>query len=140
MSYGAVLTSHDAKSARGMSNVRRALVLDTSYDWEDPGLPEGQTNWQYALDFHRGEERTTVLFDFESQQVALVGGRRTAVLNPEANRDLQEFFNEQFPGETSEPARQADKAAEPRDEKPGEEPAASANQSKTEEPAARTDD
>jgi hypothetical protein len=45
----------------------------------------------------------TVLFDFDSRQIALAGGRRTAVLNPEASAEFQQFFTDQFAAAESAP-------------------------------------
>ena len=84
----------DARAAKGVSNIRRALVLDTTYDWQT--APSGDDpDWQYALQVNDGRNWATVLFDFESRKIALTGGKRVALLDPEANRDFQEFFAEQ---------------------------------------------
>ena len=71
----------------------------------------------------------TVLFDFDTRQIALAGGRKTAVLNPEASAEFQQFFAGQFAAENSTP----EKAAA---EKPADAPEAAASEAATPEPAA----
>jgi hypothetical protein len=90
-----VLSGKEAFKAPGLSNVRRALVLDTTFDWTSPPS-KLQPNWQYALEFADERQWTTVLFDFDSRQVALRGGQKTALLDPAASDDMREFFIEQF--------------------------------------------
>jgi len=96
----------DAAGAKGVNNLRRALVLDSTFDWGE-AQAKAEPRWQYALAVAGGRNKATVLFDFDSRQVGLAGGRKTALLHPEATRDFQAFFVEQFPappGETTEPA------------------------------------
>jgi hypothetical protein len=112
-----VVSSKDARSARGGNNVRRALVIDTTFDWKGPPSEEAP-HWQYALAVNDGRYWATILFDFESRRVALAGGKKTALLDPAANADFQQFFAEQFP---DEPGEQPDENAS---EKPAEDAAA----------------
>ncbi len=90
-----IVAEHDAKGARGMANLRRALVLDTTFDWQTQN--DGQPQWQFAATYGAGSEATTVLFDFNSRQVARPERTRTALLDPAANSDFRQFFDEQFP-------------------------------------------
>jgi hypothetical protein len=125
-----VVATKDAKAAKGINNVRRALVLDLTYDWQSPRPAEPQ--WQYALAVNDGRYWATLLFDFDTRQVALAGGKKTVLLDREANDDLHEFFKEQFvsdsPGnQTTSPAD--DPAAKPADE-PAEEPIAEPTEAK----------
>ncbi|HEX5443729.1 MAG TPA: hypothetical protein VFW87_07870 [Pirellulales bacterium] len=91
----AVLETKDARAAKGIANLRRALVLDTTFDWESP--PGDAPVWQYGVSANDGKNWATVLFDFESRQVGLAGGQKTARLEDEANREFKGFFVEQFP-------------------------------------------
>ena len=119
-----VLSSKDGGQARGMANVRRALVLDTTFDWNTPP-DDDEPEWQYALGFNDKRNWVTVLFDFETGRVALTGGKKTARLDPAANRELREFFAE----ELAEAAGDASPA-------PGEQaPAETATDEPTESPA-----
>lgn len=94
-----VSDSKDAAGARGINNLRRALVLDTTYNWSELPSTEDPT-WQYGLAVNDGQNWATVLFDFKARLVGLAGGRRTAVLNPEASTEFEKFFAEQFaPGQ-----------------------------------------
>ncbi len=95
-----VIRAKEALKAPGMINVRRAMVLDTTFDWTSPPI-KVEPNWQYALEFTDERHWATVLFDFDSRQVALSGGDKTALLDPAANDDMREFFAEQFSEQTT---------------------------------------
>ena len=104
--------------APGIKNIRRALVQDTTFDWKSDGTTspsDVEPEWQYAIAFTDNKNWATVLFDFETGRVALTGGKKSAPLNPAANKDLREFFAEQFADSES-----AEQPAEP----PADQPAA----------------
>ncbi len=104
-----VVASRDAAAAKGIGNLRRALVLDSTYDWSKPA--EQPPRWQYALDMNDGHDWAAVLFDFDSRQVGLAGGRQTAVLNEAAAGEFHSFFDEQFADDANEsPAVDASKS------------------------------
>lgn len=90
-----VTARSDATRAPGVSNIRRAIVLDPTYKWEAPA-PAAQPIWQYALAFRDGERSAIVLFDFDSGRIGSVIGTRTAVLDPAIAEDWHSFFEEQF--------------------------------------------
>ena len=97
-----VVETRDAAPAKGINNLRRVLVLDTTYNWSDvPG--ESDPVWQYALGVTDGRDWASVLFDFESRRVGLAGGRKVAILHEEAAREFKGFFEEQFAIETKVP-------------------------------------
>jgi|GEM_PF-3265116 len=114
-----VLETRNAAPAKGISNLRRALVLDTTYNWSDLP-PESDPVWQYALGVTDGRDWASVLFDFDSRRVGLAGGRKVAILHEEAAREFKGFFDEQFaaaeeatPEPASEPAADQEPAAAP---------------------------
>jgi hypothetical protein len=114
----------DAAAAKGINNVRRALVQDTTFDWRRPA-DESEPHWQYAIGFTDNRNWATVLFDLESARVALTGGKQPVALDRSANEELKQFFAEQFA---------AQKAAEPGDtpaahEKPVDSPGAETSSS-----------
>lgn len=84
----------DASQARGVSNIRRALVLDVTYQWDAP--PAGDPTWEYALEFRDGPRSALVLFDFSTHQVGLAMGTTNIQLDPAANDDWRKFFVEQL--------------------------------------------
>jgi len=93
-----VVDSKDAAGAKGLSNLRRALVLDRTFEWSDRAVDDdAEPHWQYAMSMNDGRNWATVLFDFDSRQVGLTGGRKTIRLAPETNADFRQFFAEQFP-------------------------------------------
>lgn len=90
-----ITANKDAAEARGLSNIRRAMVLDASYDWTGAG--EAATpHWQYAMEFAENAPRVMVLFDFESRRVGTTASAKTTVMRPEAATDWQKFFEEQW--------------------------------------------
>ncbi len=84
----------DASGAPGISNIRRAMVIDSPYQWDETGAAD--PTWQYALEFREGEQAAIVLFDFDSGQISSASGAATAVLRPAAVADWRSFFAEQF--------------------------------------------
>jgi hypothetical protein len=108
----------DATGAKGINNVRRALVQDTTFDWRRPA-DESEPHWQYAVGFTDHRNWATVLFDVESARVALTGGKQPVSLDRSANEELKQFFAEQFPARKA-----ADDTAPSADEKPADSPAA----------------
>jgi hypothetical protein len=90
-----VSKTKDGTQARGINNLRRVLVLDTTFNWSELPSTEDPT-WQYGLAVNDGQNWATVLFDFKARLVGLAGGRRTAVLNPEASDAFEQFFTEEF--------------------------------------------
>ncbi len=106
-----VLETRDAAPAKGISNLRRALVLDTTYNWSDVP-PDSEPVWQYALGVTDGRDWASVLFDFESRRVGLAGGRKVAILHEEAAHEFQGFFEEQFAAEKEPPDGEAPAPAE----------------------------
>ena len=86
--------SEDVAGSRGMLNVRQAFVEDSTFRWATPAA--APATWAYALVFSDGPQQTALLFDPVSQSVGnpVTGDRST--LEPEASRDLVEFFQEQF--------------------------------------------
>jgi hypothetical protein len=95
-----VKDTRDASQARGVSNIRRALVLDVSFQWDAPER-RGPPDWQYAFEFRDGERAATVFFDFDSRQVGANTSTKTALLDPAAADDWHKFFLEQFENRTS---------------------------------------
>jgi hypothetical protein len=87
-------------SAPGVSNVRRAMVLDPPYAWEQTGV--AVPNWQFALEFRDGERTAMALFDFDSRQMGSAAGGATVVMRPEAAADWASFFAEQFAERSAE--------------------------------------
>jgi hypothetical protein len=113
-----VVASKDAATARGIANLRRALVVDTTFDWSER-TEETQPHWQYGVSMSDGKNWAAVLFDFDSRQVGLTGGRKTALLDPEANAEFRQFFAEQFPQspeKSGQPSETPAATAEPKPE------------------------
>ncbi len=124
-----VQTAKAATAAPGLTNIRRALVQDTTFDWtRPPGADEPE--WQYALEFSDGRNWATVLFDFDSDRIALTGARKTALLDRAASDEMRLFFLEQF-SETS---------ASPPAESPSESPTAAPDAPADEKSSAKPDD
>jgi hypothetical protein len=125
-----VLSAKPGREAPGIKNIRRALVQDTTFDWKTTPS-DVEPEWQYAIAFTDHKNWATVLFDFETGRVALTGGNKSAPLDPAANKDLREFFAEQFAN--SAPVDQT--AEPPADQPPAEQGAPPADKPAEEIPA-----
>ena len=90
-----LLESRDVSTAHGITNIRRALVLDPTFDWTSPE-PSGHPHWQYAFEFRDQDRSATLLFDFNSRHVGAAGTHKTGLLDATASDDIQKFFAEQF--------------------------------------------
>jgi hypothetical protein len=90
-----IAAAKDATEARGLSNIRRAMVLDASYDWAAAN-EAAKPHWQYAVEFAENEQRVMVLFDFESRRLGTTASAKTTVMRPAAASDWQKFFEEQW--------------------------------------------
>jgi hypothetical protein len=80
--------------ARGLVNIRRALVDDATFDWQDVGddcLPD----WSDALEFSDDSGRVIVLFSFDCPRVRSLPGEAQASIGPTAAA-LRAFMAEQF--------------------------------------------
>jgi hypothetical protein len=124
-----VRTVKPGHEAPGIKNIRRALVQDTTFDWTETTSDEVEPEWQYAIAFTDNRNWATVLFDFETGRVALTGGKKSAPLDPAANKDLREFFAEQFAD-----SKPADQPTEP----PADQPPAGPDAPTEDKPAEET--
>ena len=90
-----ILEKHDAAEARGLVNVRRGLVSDSSFAWNAPP-PAAPPTWNYALRFAEGDREAIVLFSLgDDPRAALAGGTRAVSIEPVA-AGLEAFLEEQF--------------------------------------------
>jgi hypothetical protein len=90
-----VARAADASQARGAGNIRRAMVLDATYQWDsEPAVK--RPRWRYALEFRDGPQAAIVLFDFDSGQLGSTTGTKTVAIDPAAVDDWRSFFEEQF--------------------------------------------
>lgn len=104
-------------------------MQDTTFDWKATPSDEVEPEWQYAIAFTDNRNWATVLFDFETGRVALTGGKKSAPLDPAANKDLREFFAEQFAD-----SKPADQPTEP----PSDQPPAAPDAPPEDKPAEET--
>lgn len=84
-----------AKSVPGLNKARTILLQDNAFAWEEP-VDSCSPRWQYALEFHDGERRATVLISLDCPRVKLVGSDRMASIQPIA-APMREFLETQFP-------------------------------------------
>jgi len=91
-----VVQRADVSTARGITNVRRALLDDGSFAWDssDPCRPA----WTHALRFSADDRHALLLLSFDCPQAATVEGRRTVSVAP-SSAALREFVHEQFPAD-----------------------------------------
>ena len=88
----------DKDKAPGISNVRHALRMDASYDW-DAAPADCQPIWDYAMRFSDEEGQVTLLFALDCRLVRQLENGGQAVLIESTTEGLKEFFGEQFPSD-----------------------------------------
>ncbi len=76
----AVVARKDITNTPGLVHARQAFIEDASFLWET--VPEGRSNWQYALRFTEGDQQINVAIDCDQGRVLLVGTDRQATLKP----------------------------------------------------------
>lgn len=81
----------DLGSVQGLGNARHALLEDASFQWEQP-LDIAGADWQYAVRF-RGEEETTVLFDFRRAAIGSWEQKRATLLSPKTMKGWKQFLD-----------------------------------------------
>jgi hypothetical protein len=89
-----VLERKQVADARGFVNIRRALISDSSFAWDEP-VDACQPDWAYALEFEDAASRATVLLSFDCPRAALAGGKSHVSIRPVAGV-LESFCEEQF--------------------------------------------
>jgi hypothetical protein len=89
-----VLARADASQARGLLNIRRGLLTDASYQWEEP-IRRQEVTWQYALVFQQEGSTATLLFSFDPPRAGLAGSQEQVSIAPVAP-GLKRFFEDQF--------------------------------------------
>ena len=85
----------DASDARGLVNIRHALVQDAAYDWTAAEPAEAIT-WQYALRFEGDGPTLMALFSFDESRIARQDNGRSLALDKASARVLRSFLEEQF--------------------------------------------
>jgi hypothetical protein len=81
--------------ARGMLNIRQAMVEDSTFRW-DPPVSQPPA-WSFALMFSDGDRQAALLFDPAAGAVGNPATGARVLLDPTASQELSEFFHEQFP-------------------------------------------
>lgn len=89
-----IIERKDASQARGVSNIRRGLIADESFAWDEQSSNR-ELDWQHALEFQQDGDIASVLFDFASKRAALQSTNQSVSIRP-SNRDFQAFLEEQF--------------------------------------------
>ena len=88
----------DKDKAPGISNVRHALRMDASYDW-DESTADCQPKWDYSLRFADEEGQVTLLFALNCRVVRQLENGEQATFIEKTGKGMEEFFDEQFPAE-----------------------------------------
>ena len=91
----AVIQRRDISRAKGLINVRRGLMNDASYHWEE-APSRGPLRWEYALRFRDGDRQATLLFSLDQGLVMPFDNRRRPISFRPVKAGLEAFFAEQF--------------------------------------------
>ncbi len=84
----------DISKAPGLTNLRRALMQDASFDWR-PTRAQATEKWDYALRFSDEHREVELTFCVDPPCAALLGSATCIDTRPIAT-GLQVFFEEQF--------------------------------------------
>lgn len=94
-SKGSLSAAKDIRQARGIQNIRHALIQNETFLWDtlsDRGLTDGN----YQLRFREGSRVAIVIFLATSDEVALEGKNERVRLHPAAAKEIKLFCEEQF--------------------------------------------
>lgn len=90
-----ILKQRDVSNAPGISNIRYALVQDSTFDWTSPA-PKIEPECAYALHFDSDAYYGPVLvFDAAARRVTNKKGT-WLTLQPASSREIKAFFDEQL--------------------------------------------
>ena len=95
-----VIQRRDISQARGLANVRRALMQDASYQWP-ADRPDPPLGWSYALRFTDRDRSTTLLFALDPPAARPLE-RNLCVGTGKIAAGLRDFFAEHFPVASSD--------------------------------------
>jgi hypothetical protein len=88
----AIAARQDVSQAPGITNVRRGLMNDASYDWGE--VPAIAPHWTHALRFSDGDRNVTLLFSHDPPRAMMLGSDQRLSTRPVA-AGLQAFFASQ---------------------------------------------
>lgn len=91
-----VTRRRDVSRAPGFSHVRRALMTDGSFAWDEE-LPDCQPQWKYVLRFTESNESASVFFALNCDLVGPKEGEPISI-RPVADA-FEQFLADQFPAE-----------------------------------------
>jgi hypothetical protein len=93
-----VKSRKDVVHARGFLNLRRALIEDRAFQWDETKQGQlSENDRQFGLEFRDGEKHATLVIDLYSGRIWLVGSDATARLLDEGVHEFSLFFQEQIP-------------------------------------------
>lgn len=90
----AIVEERQAAGTNGITNVRRALLDDGSFDWNAP-LDACRPEWTHALRFSNGAAQAVVLLSFDCPRATLAGGDIAVSTQPSAPA-LRAYFEDAF--------------------------------------------
>ncbi len=89
----AVFHRRGVTETRGLNHIRRALVQDSTYDW-DAAPPQKPVLWQAAIRFLDGAKEAQMLLCFDHCRIALKGSPHVMTLQPVACAELKALVQE----------------------------------------------
>lgn len=97
-----LLDQRDITHARGLVHARQALISDASYRWNAAPAPP-EPDWDYALRFHDGSRRATVVLDLDEGYARAPAQSTPLQLGPTITQGLRRFLADQFPASPDAP-------------------------------------
>lgn len=87
----------DVSTSPGISNIRYALVQDSTFEWET--VPRtAHLECKYGLSFGDGDVRPEILFDAGARHMVVPPEGRWLTLDARSSREIKAFFEEQLRG------------------------------------------
>ncbi len=89
------LRRYNVSQARGILNVRHALLEQATFDWSDSAPFLATRTWCWALSFRTAGSKTLVLFSYDLGMAGPASGLEQVPLKPAARDEMQMFVKEQ---------------------------------------------
>ena len=85
----------DVSKTRGFVHVRDALIRDAGFEW-DKARGDCVPQWDFALDFEKGDQKAIVAIDLNCERVQLVAGGQEASIGPTMS-GIKNWLDAEFP-------------------------------------------
>ena len=96
----ASIRSANVSRALGLVHARHSLIVDQNFEW-DQLPPHAEIDWDLVIRFSDGADNATVLLDYDSRAVKLLGSEKSATLHPKIVEGMRDYANRQLPSSSN---------------------------------------